>query len=553
MTRVKRLLLYTFTITLVLFPSPHVRASDDTLEQPPETIGEQVIPSVNTNQAEVIKPTPTETSPEPLTQPVVQSNIVVQPQPVVLPASPVMITGYQVADNGLHFFQLYNNSSDILPLDGWKLEYKATLGNEEVVGVIDLHAYLLPKQYAAFSQEGFLTNPDSTYNVVLGSGFKIDRLQLIPPHTYANNQVTGGTFSVNVRYELTKSSAGNYTSTSKFVPVLEDSFLAGKGLYAYPEDNPLRVVEILANTENCPPLDERTECHEYVKLYNSSADAVDISTYRLRLGYGNQAPGIANSIKLSGVMEPQGYTVVQYRDDGDTLDITASGGGIWLEDTHGLKTYAATVQSYQDIGDASHKGHSWALDENDQTWKWAVPTPNGPNNFSLPMGMGSAGGEERLTPCRPDQERNPETNRCRLIADSNLTPCGPGQYRSEETNRCRSLVSTASSLTPCAPNQIRNSETNRCRSLASGASTLVPCAANQERNPETNRCRNKTGSDVPDAAFAVQPVKDSGKAFIGWWALGGVGLIALGYGAWEWRREMLSGIRKVATFFTSRK
>jgi hypothetical protein len=58
---------------------------------------------------------------------------------------------------------------------------------------------------------------------------------------------------------------------------------------------------------------------------------------------------------------------------------------------------------------------------------------------------------------------------------------------------------------------------------------------------------------MPNAAFAVEHVADAGKTFIGWWALGGVGLLAAGYGAWEWRREMRTGLRKIASFFASRK
>lgn len=551
MTRIKRHLLFTLAVVTVLFPSPVVRAEAELLETPAETISEQPI-NAEPDTSKISEPVPAEKPIETLVQPVEQPKIIVQSQPALLPASPIMMTGYQVADGSLRFFQLYNNSSDMVKLDGWKLEYRAVRGNEEVIGTIDLHAWLLPRHYAAFGQTGLLENPDSTYDISLGTGFNIDKLQVVPPDTYAANQVTGDVFSPGVRYELSKSVAGNYTSTSKFTAIVNNPPLPGGGLYAYPENTELRVVEILANAENCPPLDERIECHEYVKLYNPSSETIDASVYRLRLGYGNQAPGIANSIKLSGSIGPNSYKIVINRDDGDTLDITASGGNVWLEDTYGLISYASTVQSYQDIGDTAHKGHSWALDENVQAWKWALPNPNGPNNFNFPMGMGSVGGDE-LTPCRPDQERNPETNRCRLITSPDLAPCAPGQYRNEETNRCRSLASTTSSLVPCAPNQIRSPETNRCRSLATEASALIPCMANQERNPETNRCRNKVGSDVPDAAFAVQPVKDSGKAFIGWWALGGIGIVALGYGAWEWRREMLAGIRKVATVFTSRK
>jgi hypothetical protein len=80
----------------------------------------------------------------------------------------------------------------------------------------------------------------------------------------------------------------------------------------------------------------------------------------------------------------------------------------------------------------------------------------------------------------------------------------------------------------------------------------VPCKAGQERNPETNRCRNATAA-VPVADFAVAPIADTGKAFVGWLALGGIGLLAVGYGAWEWRREVVAGVQKVRSFFTSSK
>ena len=32
-----------------------------------------------------------------------------------------------------------------------------------------------------------------------------------------------------------------------------------------------------------------------------------------------------------------------------------------------------------------------------------------------------------------------------------------------------------------------------------------------------------------------------------------VGAMAIGYGVWEWRREIWQGIRKVGSFFTSSK
>lgn len=157
--------------------------------------------------------------------------------------------------------------------------------------------------------------------------------------------------------------------------------------------------------------------------------------------------------------------------------------------------------------------------------------------------------------CRDGQYRHPETNRCRNIAaqDSELVPCQSGQYRHPETNRCRSLTLAASTLTPCKPGQARNPETNRCRSIVSGsASNLKPCQPGQERNPETNRCRkSEANGGVPEAAFAAIPVADSSDSMAGWWVLGAAGVLAVGYGAWEWRREAYVAITRLKSFFRS--
>ncbi|HET8884693.1 MAG TPA: hypothetical protein VFM68_04455, partial [Candidatus Saccharimonadales bacterium] len=140
-----------------------------------------------------------------------------------------------------------------------------------------------------------------------------------------------------------------------------------------------------------------------------------------------------------------------------------------------------------------------------------------------------------------------------VTKQNGLTACKIGQYRHPETNRCRNTISTSGSLKPCKANQYRSAETNRCRNVATAASTLKPCNDNQYRSAETNRCRKIVATSVPEAAFAVEPVVESGKAFVGWWTLGGVGALAIGYGAWEWRREAATALRKVAEFFTSTK
>ena len=57
----------------------------------------------------------------------------------------------------------------------------------------------------------------------------------------------------------------------------------------------------------------------------------------------------------------------------------------------------------------------------------------------------------------------------------------------------------------------------------------------------------------PDAAFAVEPIKDSVDVFVGWWALGGVLAAGAAYGAWEWREEVSQIIRNAVKTGRSQK
>ncbi len=160
------------------------------------------------------------------------------------------------------------------------------------------------------------------------------------------------------------------------------------------------------------------------------------------------------------------------------------------------------------------------------------------------------------TDCGEGRERNPLTGRCRNLPTAReLAPCREGQYRSEETNRCRSIATAAASiLKPCADDQFRNPATNRCKKIASSDDVaLADCGEGRERNPATNRCRNVTSSTPPAAGFAVEPITDAANVFVGWWVLGGLALVAVGYAGWEWREEILKAIRRVGTIIVGAK
>ena len=237
---------------------------------------------------------------------------------------------------------------------------------------------------------------------------------------------------------------------------------------------------------------------------------------------------------LTGVMQPGEYKQLPLSSTGLTLTKTTS-GVVYILSSDGKEETDA--RSYDGLAAES----SWAWFGGDDWRQTFAPTPGAANSW------------QEFLPCSVGYERNGETGRCRkIVIEESPTDCGPGKYRNPETNRCRT-IELASVLTPCKEGQYRSPETNRCRSVALATNTPTPCKPDQERNPETNRCRKKAAVGIPESAFAVEPMKETGKAFVGWWALGGIGTLAIGRGAWEWRNEMLTGIRKVISFLTSGK
>ena len=151
------------------------------------------------------------------------------------------------------------------------------------------------------------------------------------------------------------------------------------------------------------------------------------------------------------------------------------------------------------------------------------------------------------SPCPASQYRHPETRRCRKIeAEKTITPCKDGYYRSEETGRCRSIASAAAkTLKPCPEGQFRNSATGRCKKIASTDDIAKECPEGFERNPQTKRCRKIKSANMPTVGSAAAEVKQVAGATWGWWVFGGVSLLAVGYGVWQWRWEISQFVRKM--------
>lgn len=298
----------------------------------------------------------------------------------------------------------------------------------------------------------------------------------------------------------------------------------------------IEVTELLANPEG------DDSGNEFIELYNPNDKTVDLSYHVLHLN-----DDFTKSYKFAPgtLIAAKEHLIIKNSDVSPSFTLTNSSGSLRLRSYDG--TQVADVPRY---GNAP-SGESWALIGS--AWQYTpILTPSFENRAPVP-GQGTAWATQ--ADCGEGRERNPTTNRCRNITTASvLAPCKEDQYRSEETNRCRSIATAAASaLKPCADNQFRSPLTNRCRTIAS-SDDPVDCGEGRERNPTTNRCRNILGAtSVPAAGFSVQPVKEGAAAFIGWWALGGVMILALGYAGWEWRREISNTLGVLVSRFSGKR
>jgi hypothetical protein len=259
---------------------------------------------------------------------------------------------------------------------------------------------------------------------------------------------------------------------------------------------PLSITELLPNAVGAD------DGKEFIELYNSGDQAIDLTHYSLWVG-----PALDKEFHFpdGASISANSYAIFTNVDIAYSLLNTSSrvrlviSGGTTIDET----------PSYQDPGE----GVAWALI--DGVWQYTdQPTPGAENLISMTTTMDQVPVASAVEPkpCAANQYRSPDTNRCRLIATSQPapTPCKDGQYRSEETNRCRNIAADAGP---------------------------APCPSGQERNPDTNRCRTvKVISNTDYGVLGAQTKSDSNGYL--WLAIGGLGLLVLGYGVWEWRYEL---------------
>ena len=462
--------------------------------------------------------------------------------------SPLIITSYKTANSGtdIAFVQIYNTSSSLQDLSAWTVtdsENSRSIVLSSQGGLIEPGSHVViaqsSVQNATYTMSGWsqaLTSPKVIKSLVLAS------LQY-KPHA----ALVGGTVDAWMMRNTTASGYSTATTAAAFSPAYQPLF--DDGLYMAPgSPTGLQITEIYPYASDCDPLDGGILCGDYIKLVNSSNSPIDLSQYTLRTDSSSSSRTTTNTINLSayGTLDSGKYLVVSQTDTGGKLSLTNSGGYVWIEDIWGLEQFQETMTRYEPAG-SGLQGYSYAVDGSG-VWQWtSTPAPEGINVITpIPVAA-----------CPEGKYLNPETNRCRSLEDTlnALATCDEGSERNPTTNRCRKIVASASTAqTPCKEGQVRNPETNRCRSATTEASTLAACKDGYERSPETNRCRKTAVAGSEAVKYPVEPYTQGTASSATWWVVGGVGTLAIGYAAWEWREEIgVAGGRLLKAFALRRR
>lgn len=496
--------------------------------------------------------------------PISRASAINTEPPAVITTPSVVITAFG-GSGSLSFVELFNQSSKPLKIDDWHLLFTVrdndpsgcrdqTFDNGALVGS---DGWLTPGSYFAVfpsdisSQLADCVSPRLSQIKLVDPGasgpeqtidIPSDSTDSLWVHKQRSNKGTSRDID-NIFVDDYKVASAIKCQTSD----PDDNItLCSTPLYAPPIDaGGLQIVEILPHSKSCSPLDTSALCSDYVKLYNSGLQAINPAIYSLN--YKSSSSNTVHSINLLAPIDPGSYVLINTDDSGNPIDLTNSGGYVWLGDIGGLKIYSP-VTEYPSASTDDKIGVSYALDASNN-WQWtSTPEPFAANKITSLVSeanSSSSTSSESLVPCAANQFRNPETNRCNLIVTAaSLVPCSANQFRNPATNRCNNISTTAASLQPCDPDQYRNPATNRCKLISSASSDLQPCQPGWTRNPETNRCRK--GQILADSTPKVQDVKgaSTSKDYTGWIVALVAIVAALGYAAYEWRQELLTIFKK---------
>ena len=455
---------------------------------------------------------------------------------------------------GKKYVEIYNPTNRNVNLAGWKIEYY-TGSSAKPVGKIFKDEVILANGFLVLSNDKMLAGAikfDNNLGLAQNDGSVVlsrSDGSVADIVGWGNNSKSAGPpIKGGVKIVWRCFIDGN---------IIDSKFLSGKNLnnqevepYSRPncknsEPKPksskeLNKCEGLKLSEIASNVDE-----QFIEIINSGEKTVITTGCKLAVGDAGVRENIGD-IELS----PGEFLTIKIKNT--NLKLPKTKGKVYLLDEAGSKIDAAAEYS------SMPKGASWSLVDDEWTRTFAV-TEGAANIFKEYPDCQS--GYERnalgkcvkiVTPpvegsCPVGQYRHPETRRCRKIeATKTITPCKDGYYRSEETGRCRSIASAAAkTLKPCPEGQFRNSTTGRCKKIASTDDIAKECPEGFERNPQTKRCRKIKSANMPTVGSAAAEVKQVAGATWGWWVFGGVSLLAVGYGVWQWRWEISQIVRKI--------
>lgn len=452
------------------------------------------------------------------------------------------------------YVEIYNPTNQNVNLAGWKIEYYTGSGvktvgkifKDEVIsanGFLVLSNDKMSADVIKFDNNLGLAQNDGSVVLSRSDGSVSDTVGWGNNSKSAGSPIKGG-----VKIVWRCFIDGNIIDSK--------NFLSGKNLnnqevepYSRPncknsEPKPesskeLNKCEGLKLSEIASNVDE-----QFIEIINSGEKTVITTGCKLTVGDSGVRENIGD-IELN----PGEFLTIKIKNT--KLKLPKTKGKVYLLDEVGSEIDVAEYSSMP-------KGASWSLVDDEWTRTFAIT--EGAANIFKEYPDCQNGYERNVlgrcvkivtppseSPCPVGQYRHPETRRCRKIeAAKTITPCKDGYYRSEETGRCRSIASAAAkTLKPCPEGQFRNSATGRCKKIASTDDIAKECPEGFERNPQTKRCRKIKYANMPTVGSAAAEVKQVAGATWGWWVFGGVSLLAVGYGVWQWRWEISQFVRKI--------
>ena len=462
------------------------------------------------------------------------------------------------------YVEIYNPTNQNVNLAGWKIEYYAGSGaktvgkifKDEVIsanGFLVLSNDKMSADVIKFDNNLGLAQNDGSVVLSRSDGSVSDTVGWGNNSKSAGSPIKGGVKTVwrcfidgniiDSKNNSTDFLSSKGSDNQEIVPYSRPNCKS-------PEPNPesskeLNKCESLKLSEIASNVDE-----QFIEIINSGEKTVITTGCKLTVGDSGVRENIGN-IEL----KPGEFLTIKIKNT--KLKLPKTKGKVYLLDEAGSKIDAAEYSSMP-------KGASWSLVDDEWIKTFAI-TEGAANIFKEYPDCQSGHERNALgrcvkiaippveSPCPVGQYRHPETRRCRKIETAKtITPCKDGYYRSEETGRCRSIASAAAkTLKPCPEGQFRNSSTGRCKKIASTDDIAKECPEGFERNPQTKRCRKIKSASMPAVGSAAAEVKQVAGDTWGWWVFGGVSLLAVGYGVWQWRWEISQFVRKIREIIKS--